>query len=132
LGGARPLLKHIGCAIMDLEIIREYCLKKKGVEETFPFDDVTPVYKVMGKMFLLSSFNHPASINIKGDPEKIIEMRERYDSVKPGYHMNKTHWNTVVLDNTIPNNLIFQWIDDSYLLVIQGLKKADKEALNKM
>ena len=121
-----------GKEIMNLEMVREYCLKKKGVEETFPFDEETPVYKVMGKMFLLSNVNPPVSINIKGEPENIIEMRERYEFVKPGYHMNKTHWNTVEFGGNIPDSIIFGWIDDSYELVVQGLKKAEKEALKKL
>jgi predicted DNA-binding protein (MmcQ/YjbR family) len=116
---------------MNLEIIREYCLKKKGVEETYPFGEDTPVYKVMGKMFLLGMLTTPVSINLKGDPEKIVEMRERYEAVTPGYHMNKTHWNTVELDNSIPDKIILGWIDDSYDQVVLGLKKADREKLNK-
>jgi len=117
---------------MNLETVREYCLKKKGTEETFPFDDVTPVYKVMGKMFLLSGTEHPPTINIKGTPENIIDMRERYEAVSPGYHMNKTHWNTVTLDGSIPDKDIFEWIDNSYNLVAQGLKKADREKLEEL
>jgi predicted DNA-binding protein (MmcQ/YjbR family) len=117
---------------MNLEMIRECCLKKKGAEETFPFDDITPVYKVMNKMFLLASVVPPYSINVKADPENIIDMRERYEAVTPGYHMSKAHWNSVALDNTIEDKLIFQWIDDSYNLVVKGLKKSDKEELNKL
>jgi len=117
---------------MNLETIREYCLNKKGVEETYPFDEVTPVYKVMGKMFLLATIDFPPAINIKADPEKIVEMREEYDAVLPGYHMNKTYWNTVQLDNSIRDSVIFEWIDDSYNLVVEKLKKADREKLEKM
>lgn len=115
---------------MDLETIRNHCLKKKGVTEELPFNEDTPVYKVMGKMFLLASLSYPISINIKCDPEKAIELRERYSSVTPGYHMNKTHWNTVVLDGSVPNKEILSWIDDSYYLVANGLKKSDKAKLN--
>ena len=111
---------------MNLELIRNHCLKKKGVAEELPFNENTPVYKVSGKMFLLASLSYPISINIKCDPEKAIELRERYPSVTPGYHMNKTHWNTVLLDGSIPNREIFKWIDDSYDLVVNGLKKSDK------
>ncbi len=116
---------------MDLEQVREYCLKKPGVTETLPFDEDTPVYKVMGKIFLISNLNPPFSINLKCDPEKAVEIREKYDSVAPGYHMNKTHWNTVLLDNLIPDKYIFEWIDDSYNLIVSGLKKSDKEKLLK-
>lgn len=113
--------------IMTLDHIREYCLKKKFVTEEFPFDEETFVYKVMGKMFLLTNLNPPLSINIKCDPETAIDLRERYSSVLPGYHMNKKHWNTVEVDGTIPPKLIFQWIDDSYELVVQSLPKAKRE-----
>ena len=115
---------------MDLETIRNHCLKKKGVAEELPFNEETPVYKVMGKMFLLASLSYPVSINIKCDPEKAIELRERYPSVTPGYHMNKTHWNSVVLDGSVPNKEILNWIDDSYNLVVKGLRTKDKAKLN--
>lgn len=115
---------------MDLETIRNYCLKKKGVTEDLPFNENTPVYKVMGKMFLLASLSYPISINLKCDPEKAIDLRERYSSVTPGYHMNKTHWNTIILDDSVPNKEILNWIDDSYDLVVKGLKKGNRERLN--
>ena len=115
---------------MDLDTIRNYCLKKKGVTEDLPFNENTPVYKVMGKMFLLASLSYPISINLKCDPEKAIDLRERYSSVTPGYHMNKTHWNTIILDDSVPNKEILNWIDDSYDLVVKGLKKGNRERLN--
>jgi predicted DNA-binding protein (MmcQ/YjbR family) len=115
---------------LDLEVIRSHCLKKKGVTEEFPFGEDTPVYKVMGKMFLLAGLDYPISINFKCDPEKAIDLRERYSSVTPGYHMNKTHWNTVVLDGSVPNKEILKWIDDSYDLVVNGLKTSDKTRLD--
>lgn len=115
---------------MNLEIIRNHCLKKNGVTEELPFNEDTPVYKVMGKMFLLASLSYPISINIKCEPEKAIELRERYTSVTPGYHMNKTHWNTVILDGSIPSKEILSWIDDSYNLVVNGLKTSDRAKLN--
>ncbi|MHB1685870.1 MAG: MmcQ/YjbR family DNA-binding protein [Ignavibacteriaceae bacterium] len=117
---------------MDLETIREYCLKKKGVTESLPFDEDTPVYKVMGKIFLLANINPPVSINIKCDPEKAVELREHYSSVTPGYHMNKSHWNTILLENSISNKFILEWIDDSYNLIAGGLKKSEKEKLSKL
>ena len=115
---------------MNLEIIRTFCLKKKGVSETLPFNEDTPVYKVMGKMFLLSSLTPPVSINIKCDPELAVELREKYDAVTPGYHMNKVHWNTVLLDGSVPDKYILEWIDLSYKLVTSTLSKKDREALN--
>src|ERR1017187_5166559 len=98
---------------MDLEELRTYCLAKSNVEECFPFGEVMLVYKVGGKIFLLASMDEiPLSINIKADPEAAIEQRERYPAVTPGYHMNKKHWNTIVLDGTIHNALLKEWIDD--------------------
>ena len=116
---------------MDLETVRENCLNKKGVTESLPFDEDTPVYKVMGKIFLIANINPPVSINIKCDPEKAVELREHYSAVTPGYHMNKMHWNTILLENTIPNKFILQWIDDSYNLIVDGLKKTEKQKLFK-
>jgi len=117
---------------MDLETIRNYCLKKKGVAEELPFDEDSPVYKVMGKIFLIASLTPPISINLKCDPEKAVELRERYDAVTPGYHMNKRHWNTIMLENSIPSKLILEWIDHSYDLVVRGLGKKEKLELNKI
>jgi predicted DNA-binding protein (MmcQ/YjbR family) len=112
---------------MDLESVRNYCLKKKGVSETLPFGEDNPVYKVGGKIFLISNMIPPISINLKCDPEKAVELREKFDAVTAGYHMNKLHWNTVFLENSIPDKLIFEWIDDSYKLVIEGLPKKSKK-----
>ena len=86
---------------MHIEAIREYCLQKKGAIETFPFDESTLVFKVMDKMFALAPLERlPAQVNLKCDPEKAIELRETFDGVVlPGYHMNKKHWNTVILNN---------------------------------
>ena len=108
---------------MNIEQIREYCLKKKSVAEGFPFDAETLVFKVAGKIFLLASLESiPLQINLKCEPEKAIELREEYDSVQPGYHMNKKHWNTIIVDGTVPSRKLFEWIDDSYNLVVGGLK----------
>lgn len=114
---------------MDLETIREHCLKKSGVEETFPFDEETLVFKVAGKMFLLTNIALPESINIKCDPEKALELRERHEEIQPGWHMNKKHWNTVSLTGRLPQKLILQMIDDSYDLVVSGLTRKEKELL---
>lgn len=84
---------------MNIETLREYCLLKKGVSEGFPFGETTLVFKVMNKIFLLVSLDaSPLQFNAKCDPDKAIELREQYDAIKPGYHMNKKHWNTVVID----------------------------------
>lgn len=114
---------------MNPESIREYCLQKNGVTEELPFDEDSPVYKVMGKIFAITNLTPPYSINLKCDPEKAVELREKYDGVSPGYHMNKTHWNTIDLESNIPPKLINEWIDHSYELVVNGLTRKQKEKL---
>ena len=117
---------------MNIEQIREYCLKKKGVTEEFPFDEETLVFKVAGKIFLLASLEAiPLQINLKCNPEKAIELREKYDSVQPGYHMSKKHWNTIIIDGTIANNSLLEWINESYNLVVAGLKRSELKSLEK-
>ncbi|MFZ4400651.1 MAG: MmcQ/YjbR family DNA-binding protein [Bacteroidales bacterium] len=106
---------------MNIEELREYCLLKKGTIECFPFDDVTLVFKVSGKMFALTNLDGDLSINLKCDPEKAVELREQFPAVKPGYHMNKKLWNTVEIDGSIRDDLIKNWIDDSYDLVVLSL-----------
>lgn len=116
---------------MNLEELREYCLEKKGVEESFPFDNNTLVFKVMGKMFLLTGLEYqPVQFNVKCDPDKAIELREKYDCVQPGYHMNKLHWNTVICDGSVPKKLLQAWITDSYRLVADSLPKKLKLELD--
>jgi predicted DNA-binding protein (MmcQ/YjbR family) len=102
---------------MNIETLREYCISKTGVTEGFPFGEDTLVFKVKGKIFALANLDGELSINLKCDPLLAIELREKYNSVSPGYHMNKKHWNTVLLDGTIPDMEIFSWIDHSYSLV---------------
>ncbi|GAB4286414.1 MAG: MmcQ/YjbR family DNA-binding protein [Ignavibacteriaceae bacterium] len=110
---------------MDIDRIRKYCLSKKGVTEEFPFDENTLVYKVMGKMFLLASLEKtPLTVNLKCDPALAAELREKYESVLPGYHMNKKHWNTIILDGSVRPDELFAWIDHSFELVVKGLKKS--------
>ncbi len=117
---------------MNLEKVREHCLSKKGVTESLPFNEDSPVYKVMGKIFLIANLIPPISINVKCDPEKAVDLRERYYCVTPGYHMNKLHWNTVLLDNSVKDELVLEWIDNSYNLIIQKLKKSLREELGEM
>jgi predicted DNA-binding protein (MmcQ/YjbR family) len=115
---------------MQLSFLHDYCMTKKGVEETLPFGPDTLVYKVMGKAFLLTGVEGVVeSFNVKCDPDKAIELREQYECVQPGYHMNKKHWNTIIADNSVPLRLIKEWIDHSYELVINGLSKKEKEKL---
>jgi predicted DNA-binding protein (MmcQ/YjbR family) len=108
---------------MDIEQIREYCLSLPEVTESFPFDETTLVFKVRGKMFLLTDLEGQFSINVKCDPEKAIELREQYPCVIPGYHMNKQNWNTVVIDGTITDQVLIEWVNDSYSLVIKPKTK---------
>lgn len=117
---------------MDIELIRNHSIKKKGVTEGFPFNEDTLVFKVMNKMFCLANLTHPLSINLKCDPEFAIELREKYEEVLPGFHMNKKHWNTIMLNGELKDSNIFEWIDNSYSLVVNGLTKKEKEKLEGM
>jgi predicted DNA-binding protein (MmcQ/YjbR family) len=109
---------------MNIETLREYCLSKPDVEETLPFGPDTLVFKVAGKIFLLTGLDStPLQFNVKCEPSKAIELREEYDCVKPGYHMNKKHWNTIVVDGSVPSKLLREWIDHSYKLVAPSPKK---------
>lgn len=112
--------------MMNIEELREYCIAKPAVTESFPFDESTLVFKVAGKMFLLTDLVDAFSMNVKNTPEKIIELREQYPSVLPGYHMNKIHWNTVMIDGTISDHLLKQWIDESYNLIVSGFSRKEK------
>ncbi len=115
---------------MDIESIRQYCLQKKETTEGFPFGHDTLVFKVKAKMFLLLALNQdPLTFNAKCDPLVAIELREQYESIQPGYHMNKKLWNTITVDATIPNKLIKEMIDNSYMLVVKSLSKRDQESL---
>lgn len=116
---------------MDIEKVRQYCLSKMAVTESFPFDDVTPVYKVVNKMFCLINIDPPYSMNLKCDPEKAIELREEYEQVQPGYHMNKIHWNTIYFEGKAKDEDILEWIDNSYNLVIKTFSKKEKELYKK-
>ncbi len=106
---------------MDIEEIRAYCISKNGTEESFPFDDTTLVIKVGGKIFILLNLEGDFSMNLKCNPERAIELREANPAIIPGWHMNKKHWNTVVLDGSLPKKLIFEMIDHSYDLVFKSL-----------
>ena len=113
---------------MDIEELRSYCLKKKGVEESFPFDTQTLVFKVGGKIFLLTGIeSRPLSFNVKCNPGKAIELREEFPCVNPGYHMNKKHWNTILIDGSVKKAQICQWIDDSYDLIVASLPKKTRK-----
>jgi predicted DNA-binding protein (MmcQ/YjbR family) len=112
---------------MNIEELREYCLAKKGVTESFPFDETTLVFKVAGKMFCLTDLVDDFAVALKNDPEKNMELREQFPAVRPGYHMNKQHWNTVQIDGSISDKMLKQLIDESYGLIVAKLPKRVKE-----
>ncbi len=115
---------------MNIETLQEYCLSKPGTEETFPFGPDTLVYKVGGKVFLLIGLDEETlQFNVKCDPEKAVELREQYSCIIPGYHMNKKHWNTIIVDGSVPSRLLKEWIDHSYDLVVESLSKKIREGL---
>ena len=115
---------------MEFNILRNYLLSKKGTTEELPFGPDALVFKVLGKIFAIVAYqDNPLRISLKCDPEHAEALRAMYKAVTPGYHLNKSHWNTVVLDNSIPVKEIHQMIDDSYQLVVKTLKKADRANL---
>lgn len=116
---------------MDLDSLLTYISTKPGVEETFPFDEKTLVWKVMGKMFALTNITEEIlRVNLKCDPERSIELREDYPEIIPGYHMNRKHWNTLIIgEGLLERSLIIGLIDHSYELVANSLTKAKKQEL---
>jgi predicted DNA-binding protein (MmcQ/YjbR family) len=117
---------------VNIESYRAFCLSQKGVTEEFPFGENTLVHKVMGKMFALTDIEDFESVNLKVDPEMGVELRERYPAVMPGYHMNKKHWITVLMDGSIADKYLRQWIQNSYDLVASRLTKTQQRALESM
>ncbi|MBU2490251.1 MAG: MmcQ/YjbR family DNA-binding protein [Proteobacteria bacterium] len=117
---------------MELETVIAYLSGKKGAEQDFPFGPEVLVFKVLGKMFALMGLEEtPLRVNLKCDPHQAEILRDLYPSVLPGYHMNKKHWNTVILDNSLPEEEVLAMMDDSYDLVVAGLSRADRERLAK-
>ena len=115
---------------MNVESFRDYCLSKAATTEGTPFGPEDIVFKVEGKIFAIAALMEvPHRVNLKCDPDLALELRDRYEQVQPGYHMNKKHWNTVVLDGVIPEKEIRKMIDDSYDLVVQSLPKAKRKTL---
>ena len=115
---------------MDIDELRGYCLEKAHTSEGFPFDNDTLVFKVAGKMFALVGLDkHPLSVNLKCDPERALELREQFESILPGYHMNKQHWNTVILDGSIPLPLLLELNDHSYNLIYNSLPQKTRNML---
>lgn len=118
---------------MNIESFHAYCLAKKGVEETFPFNETTLVFKVMGKMFALTGLdNESFEVNLKCDPDWGVELREAHPEIRPGYHMSKIHWNTVSFEGNLEEAFLKKLIDHSYDLVVKGLRKKDREMLNNL
>lgn len=115
---------------MNVEALRDYCISKPNATESFPFGGDALVFKVGGKMFaLLSTESQPTTINLKCDPERAVQLREEHNAVTPGYHMNKTHWNTITIDGRVRTSDVQEWIDHSYELVRASLPKAVKAGL---
>lgn len=115
---------------MNIEEYRDYCITKRGVTESFPFDNKTLVFKVGGKMFALTDVDDFAFINLKSDPEVAIELRETYEGVQPGYHMNKSLWNSVYLQKDVPDHVVYELIDRSYDLIVSSLSKKLRDELS--
>ena len=115
---------------MNIEEYRDFFFFFPSVTEEFPFDNQTLVFKVAGKMFALAGIDLFASVNLKCDPERAIELREQHDAITPGFHMNKKHWNTVIVDGTISNSLFKELIQHSYDLVVAGLTKKARDEMN--
>ena len=114
---------------MNIEEIRNYCLEKTEANESFPFDETSLVFKLENKIFAILSLDDDFSINLKCDPEEAIHLRAMYPYVFPGFHMNKTHWNTIKNTNEVPDHLLKLWIDNSYRLVFRKLPKKLRDSL---
>jgi predicted DNA-binding protein (MmcQ/YjbR family) len=116
---------------MNIEEVRQFCIAKQGVTEGFPFDEETLVIKVGGKIFALLSLDNSPSVNLKCDPERAVDLRERFSDILPGYHMNKKHWNTLMLEGNLQDSLIKEMLTHSYELVLASLPKKVQEELKK-
>lgn len=116
--------------INNIEDFRNFCLSFKGVTEKTPFDLTTLVFYVRNKMFCLVDMEAFDYCNLKCEPEEALELRAQYEGIKPGYHMNKKHWNSVYFHSDVPENKIREMVVNSYDLVVKGLPKKDREALN--
>jgi predicted DNA-binding protein (MmcQ/YjbR family) len=117
---------------MNIEELREHCLQLQGVTEDFPFGEDTLVFRVGGKMFLLIGLSEANRFNVKCDPELAVELRDRYSEVKPGFHMNKTHWNTVHIDGQLTDKQLCEMMDHSYDLILKSLPKKTQEEIKSL
>lgn len=121
---------------MNIEELHSFCLQQKGTTEHFPFDDVTLVFKVMGKMYALISLksweNGEQKINLKCNPERAIDLRNEFEGINAGWHMNKKHWNTVTINQDVSDKTVFELINHSYELVVKGLTRKLQNELKSM
>lgn len=115
--------------MMDEAAIRDACLKRAGVTEDYPFGAEVRVYKVLGKMFALLPHDEPLRISLKCDPTRAVMLRDTYDAVEAGYHLNKKHWNTIKIDGEVPDDEVLDLVEHSYQLVVKSLKKSEREQL---
>lgn len=115
---------------MTITFFREYCLSKPGTSEDTPFDANALCFKVGGKIFAIIDIELFESVNLKCDPERAIELREQYDGINPGYHMNKKHWNTVMFNGQVTDLLVLELVDHSYNLVFNSLPKKTKAEIS--
>lgn len=116
--------------MMDVADIRSYCLAKPGTSDDMPFDDTVIVARVLGKIFAFLPLDTiPTVIALKCDPERAVELRERYEAIRPGFHLNKKHWNSITCDGSVPASMIRELIDHSYDLVAKGLSKRQRDEL---
>ena len=118
---------------MNLESLRTYCLSKNAATEDLPFDEHTLVFKVLNKIFAITSLDREHfTVNLKCDPERAITLREEFPAIRPGFHMNKKHWNTVWIDELLNDRFLIELIDHSYEIVVKGMRKSDRELLASM
>jgi predicted DNA-binding protein (MmcQ/YjbR family) len=118
--------------MMTRDEIKRYMLNQKASEETFPFGEQVSVFKVLGKMYALLNFDDPVNISLKCDPDFARVLRDTYEAIEPGYHLNKRHWNTVTIDGTIADDEILEMIDESYKLVVMKMTKKDQKKLDEL
>jgi predicted DNA-binding protein (MmcQ/YjbR family) len=110
--------------------LRRWCLARPGATEEFPFGPEVSVFKVAGKIFALSGLSsRPLEVSVKCDPELAVDLRNTYAAIRPGYHLNKRHWNTITLDGSLPDETVVQLLEDSYDLVVAGLPRVKRKAL---
>jgi predicted DNA-binding protein (MmcQ/YjbR family) len=110
--------------------LRRWCLEHAGAVEDFPFSPDTSVFKVGGKVFAISALGRePLAVSVKCEPELAAQLRHTYPAIRPGYHLNKRHWNTIVLDGTLPDQLVRDLVEDSYDLVVSALPRRTREQL---